>query len=400
MKKRIGLGRDIFKNLIEEECYYIDKTKFIEEIFKEIGKTILFTRPRISGKTLNITMLKSFFDVKKADENRKLFKNLYIENSPIMKEQGKYPVIFLSMFHIDSEESFKYRISDLYGDFYYIRESLDERELKIFDEIYFKESENISDYSLKPLMKMLKEYYNEKVILLIDEYDAPLVKGHKKGKYEEIYNLLDSFYGKILKENEYLKFAVVIGVENFVFNSVNNICSYGVLDKKYSEYFGVTEKELDKVLNDFDQSKNKKEIEKWYGGYKFGENKIYNVCSILKFLSSENEFKVYWKEGGSENYFIKYMIEKFSYVNFLEKLANGENLEVDLKDVITEFEIENGSAFFTFMVSRGFLTVEEKIDYKTYLVKIPNQEVSKFFTKLFINSFKEKSKNNLNLIYL
>ena len=94
------------------------------------------------------------------------------------------------------------------------------------------------------------------------------------------------------------------------------------------------------------------------------------------------------------------MIEKFSYVNFLEKLANGENLEVDLKDVITEFEIENGSAFFTFMVSRGFLTVEEKIDYKTYLVKIPNQEVSKFFTKLFINSFKEKSKNNLNLIYL
>lgn len=390
--KKIPIGVDNFKKLIIDDYFYIDKTKFIEEIFREIGKTVLFTRPRISGKTLNLTMLKSFFDVKKAGKNRKLFKNLYIENSPVMKEQGKYPVIFLSMFHVDSEENFKYKISDIYRDFYYIRESLDERDLKIFDEICFEKSKNISDYSLKPLMKMLKEYYNEKVILLIDEYDAPLVKGHKKGKYGEIYNLLDNFYGEILKENEYLKFAVVTGVENFVFNSVNNICSYGVLDKKYSEYFGVTEKELDKVLSDFDQSKNKKEIEKWYGGYKFGENKIYNVCSILKFLSYENEFKVYWKEGGSENYFIKYMIEKFSYEAFLEKLSNGENLDVDLKNVITEFEIENGSAFFTFMVSRGFLTVEEKIDYQTYLVKIPNQEVSKFFTKLFINSFKEKSK--------
>lgn len=400
MKKRIGLGRDIFKDLIEEKCYYIDKTKFIEEIFKEIGKTILFTRPRISGKTLNLTMLKSFFDIKKSDENRKLFKNLYIENSPIMKEQGKYPVIFLSMFSVDSEEIFKYKISDVYRDFYYIAENLDERNLKIFDEICFTTSKNISNYSLKPLMKMLKEYYNKKVILLIDEYDAPLVKGHKKKKYREIYNLLDNFYGEILKENEYLKFAVVTGVENFVFNSVNNICSYGVLDKKYSEYFGVTEKELDKILSDFDQSKNKKEIEKWYGGYKFGENKIYNICSILKFLSYENEFKVYWREGGSENYFIKYMIDKFSYEDFLEKLANGENLEVDLMNAITELEIENGSAFFIFMVSRGFLTIEEKIDYKTYLVKIPNREVSKFFTKLFISSFREKSKKELDLVYL
>lgn len=271
--------------------------------------------------------------------------------------------------------------------FSYITKKLDERNLKIFEDIVFEKKEKASSYSLKPLMKMLKEYYNKNVILLIDEFDAPLVKGHKKGKYKDIYHLLDGFYEEILKGNEYLKFAVITGVENFIFNGINNTHSYSVVDKKYSEYFGLTEKEIDKILIDFDLVDSKKEIEKWYGGYLYGENKIYNIWSILKFLAHKDELKIYWQEGGSENYFIKYMLKNSSYNYFLETLDRNEILEVNYKDALTEVDIETGSAFFTSMISRGFLTIDKKISYSNYTVKIPNQEVKKSFRKLFINPF-------------
>lgn len=279
------------------------------------------------------------------------------------------------------------KISDIYRKFSYITENLDEIDLRIFENIVLTKEKYTSSYSLKPLMKMLKEYYNKNVILLIDEYDAPLVKGHKNGKYKEIYHLLDVFYGEALKENEYLKFAIITGVENFIFNGANNINKYSVVDKKYSEYFGLTEKEIDKILIDFDLVGTKKEIEKWYGGYLYGENKIYNIWSVLKFLARKDGFGVYWQEGGSENYFIKYMLKNSSYRYFLEILDKNESLEVNYKNVLTEFDIETGNAFFTSMISRGFLTVDKKISYKDYEVKIPNQEVKKFFRKLFINPF-------------
>lgn len=402
MEKRIGTGVSCFEVVIDN-YYHIDKTKIIEEIFNDKEKVKLFTRPRISGKTFTLNMLKNFFDIKESENNKNLFRKLYIEKSLVMKEQGKYPVIFLSMFHIDSEEIFKYKISEIYGEFFYIRETLDEADTKIFNKICFREEECVYNYSLKPLMKMLKKYYNKEIILLIDEYDAPLIKGHKKGEYEKFYKLLDWFYGEILNENEYLKFSVITGVENFKFNNIDDICSYGVLDNKYSEYFGLTERELDKILTDFNQIENKQEIEKWYGGYRYGDTKIYNIWSVLKFLSKENEFTVYWHEGGSENYFIKYMIEKFSFETSLKKLSEGESIEVNFEDTITEEKIENGDSFFTFMISCGFLAIEKKLSGNKYLVKIPNQEVKKFFEKLFIESFKkEKSKHGirLNLEYL
>ena len=188
--KKIPIGVEDFKKIIEENYYYIDKTKFIEDILNDGAQVKLFTRPRRFGKTLNMFMLKYFFDVRDKEKNRELFNNLYIENSPIFSEQGKYPVIFVSMKGVkgtsweEMEKSLRKNLSNLYEEHKYLRENLDERNKKRFEKIWFEEKDGSYEGSLNFLSEILSEYYNEKVFVLIDEYDSPLINAYEFGFYD------------------------------------------------------------------------------------------------------------------------------------------------------------------------------------------------------------------------
>ena len=257
MKKLIPDGISDFKTLIENNYYYVDKTPFISEIGKNVGKTLLFTRPRRFGKTLNMSMLKYFFDIKEANENRKLFKNLEIENLAYFKEQGKYPVIFISMKDI-KEMSFdgaiievKNLLKKVYNQFEFIREKLNEGELIEFDNIWLgKNDENLKN-SLLNLATFLKKYYNQKVVVLIDEYDTPLVSAYRYGYYKEAKNFFSSFYSSALKDNNILQVGVITGIVRVIkagiFSDLNNLSEHSILNKEYDEYFGFLEEEVKNV---------------------------------------------------------------------------------------------------------------------------------------------------------
>ena len=210
--KAVPVGIEDFKELIQDEYYYVDKTLLIDEMLMNKSKVTLFTRPRRFGKTLNMSMLKYFFDVKDKEENKKLFENLKIYDSEYMSEQGKYPVIFISMKDLKGnswEETFndlKSLISDLYAEFKDIRKKMDERDKIKFDKIFYEEEKGNYGTSLKLLSNYLYEYYGKSVIILIDEYDAPIINAFDKGYYNEAINFFQTFYSSALKTNNSLKY--------------------------------------------------------------------------------------------------------------------------------------------------------------------------------------------------
>ena len=394
MKKLIPDGISDFKTLIENNYYYIDKTSFISEVGKNVGKTLLFTRPRRFGKTLNMSMLKYFFDVKEANENRKLFKNLEIENLTYFKEQGKYPVIFISMKDI-KEMSFdgaiievKNLLKKIYNQFEFIREKLNEGELIEFDNIWLgKNDENLKS-SLLNLATFLKKYYNQKVIVLIDEYDTPLVSAYRYDYYNEAKNFFSSFYSSVLKDNNILQVGVVTGIIRVVragiFSDLNNLSEHSILNKEYDEYFGFLEEEVKKALKYYEIDSKLDEVHSWYNGYKFGDIKVYNPWSILKFLS-EKEFKSYWIDT-SENYLIKDILKGANKKTF-EKLNNllfGKEVKEEITGKSTLQEVLEAHDLWELLLFSGYLTIDSKIEKNEYTIKIPNKEVKEFFGDSFI----------------
>ena len=394
MKKLIPDGISDFKTLIENNYYYIDKTSFISEVGKNVGKTLLFTRPRRFGKTLNMSMLKYFFDVKEANENRKLFKNLEIENLAYFKEQGKYPVIFISMKDI-KEMSFdgaiievKNLLKKIYNQFEFIREKLNEGELIEFDNIWLgKNDENLKS-SLLNLATFLKKYYNQKVIVLIDEYDTPLVSAYRYDYYNEAKNFFSSFYSSVLKDNNILQVGVVTGIIRVVragiFSDLNNLSEHSILNKEYDEYFGFLEEEVKKALKYYEIDSKLDEVHSWYNGYKFGDTKVYNSWSILKFLS-EKEFKSYWIDT-SENYLIKDILKGANKKTF-EKLNNllfGKEVKEEITGKSTLQEVLEAHDLWELLLFSGYLTIDSKIEKNEYTIKIPNKEVKEFFGDSFI----------------
>ena len=394
MKKLIADGISDFKTLIENNYYYIDKTSFISEVGKNVGKTLLFTRPRRFGKTLNMSMLKYFFDVKEANENRKLFKNLEIENLTYFKEQGKYPVIFISMKDI-KEMSFdgaiievKNLLKKIYNQFEFIREKLNEGELIEFDNIWLgKNDENLKS-SLLNLATFLKKYYNQKVIVLIDEYDTPLVSAYRYDYYNEAKNFFSSFYSSVLKDNNILQVGVVTGIIRVVragiFSDLNNLSEHSILNKEYDEYFGFLEEEVKKALKYYEIDSKLDEVHSWYNGYKFGDTKVYNPWSILKFLS-EKEFKSYWIDT-SENYLIKDILKGANKKTF-EKLNNllfGKEVKEEITGKSTLQEVLEAHDLWELLLFSGYLTIDSKIEKNEYTIKIPNKEVKEFFGDSFI----------------
>ena len=393
--KRLAIGIDDFRKIIKEDCYYVDKTKFMEAVLEDASNVKLFTRPRRFGKTLNMSMLKYFFDVRDSEENRKLFNGLGIEKSKYIDEQGKYPTILISLKSIkyetweESLEQLKSLLSNLYNEFEYIRECLNESEIELFNDIWFKKENGEYANSLKNLTSFLYKYYKKEVILLIDEYDIPLITAHKYGYYDEIINFYKIFLGEALKTNQYLKMGVLTGIirviKTGIFSDLNNLKVYSILEKKYSEFFGFTEEEVKKALQYFNIEEELANVKYWYDGYKFGNSELYNPWSIINFLDGR-ELKNYWV-GTSENFLIKNILENStSRINeILEKLFNEEEVEEAITGTSDLSILMDSKEVWELLLFSGYLTVKEKIDEDIYSLKLPNMEVKKLFKKEFIN---------------
>ena len=394
MKKLLPDGISDFKTLIENNYYYVDKTPFISEIGKNVGKTLLFTRPRRFGKTLNMSMLKYFFDVREADKNKELFNDLKISETSYFEEQGKYPVIFISMKDIkgnnfeDLKKGIINSISDLYAEYSFLRESLDERDRRKFEKIWFSEQDGSYEDSLKFLAKILCEYYNKKVVVLIDEYDTPLVSAYKYGYYKEAKNFFSGLYGSVLKDNTILQVGVITGIVRVVragiFSELNNLSEHSILDTEYEEYFGFLEEEVREALKNYEIDSKLEEVHSWYNGYKFGDTNVYNPWSILKYLSKK-EFKSYWIDT-SDNYLIKDILKEAEKETF-EKLNNllfGKEIEEEISGKSTLQEVLEAQDLWELLLYSGYLTIDKKIEDNVYSIKIPNNEVKKFFKDSFI----------------
>ena len=393
--KRLAIGIDDFRKIIKEDCYYVDKTKFIEDVLEDASNVKLFTRPRRFGKTLNISMLKYFFDVRDSEENRKLFNGLDIEKSKYINEQGKYPTILISLKSIkyetweESLEQLKSLISNLYNEFEFIRECLNESEIELFNDIWFKKGNGEYANSLKNLTSFLYKYYKKEVILLIDEYDIPLITAHKYGYYDEIINFYKIFLGEALKTNQYLKIGVLTGIirviKTGIFSDLNNLKVYSILEKKYSEFFGFTEEEVKRALQYFNIEEELANVKYWYNGYKFGNSELYNPWSIINFLDGR-ELKNYWV-GTSENFLIKNILENpISRTNeILDRLLNEEEVEEAITGTSDLSILMDSKEVWELLLFSGYLTVKEKIDDDIYSLKLPNIEIKKLFKKEFIN---------------
>ena len=397
MKKGIGVGIEDFKKIIEEDCYYFDKTNYIEELLKDRTEIKLFTRPRRFGKTLNMTTLKYFFDVKNAKENRKLFKDLYIEKSEYFKEQGQYPVIFITMKDLKKNTweqmnfAAKSLISNLYNEFEYIREKLNEKDLIEFEKIWFKKEDGDYDNSLRLLSEYLYNYYQKKVILLIDEYDNPLIVANQNGYYKEAINFYRNLYSSALKTNSNLKMGVLTGIvqvaKEGIFSGLNNVITYNILGNDFETFFGLSEEEVENSLKYFELEYEIEEVKKWYDGYKFGNSEVYNPWSIINYLRTK-ELQAYWVNT-SDNALI-YDNLKNSTVdvfNNLQTLFEGKEIKKEISPFFTFEELSKFDGIWQLMVYNGYLKISEKISNDEYMIKIPNYEIQTFFKKGFIDKF-------------
>ena len=397
MKKGIGVGIEDFKKIIEEDCYYFDKTNYIEELLKDRTEIKLFTRPRRFGKTLNMTTLKYFFDVRNTEENRKLFKDLYIEKSEYFKEQGQYPTIFITLKDTKKnnwEECFskiKIILRDLYEEHSYIKDKLSINEKEEYDKILFKKDDAEYDNALLNLTKYLYNYYQKKVVLLIDEYDSPLITANQFGYYKEAINFFRDFLSSALKTNSNLKMGVLTGIvqvaKEGIFSGLNNVKTYNILGDKFEIFFGLSEEEVEEALKYFEMTYEIEEVKRWYDGYKFGNAEVYNPWSIINYLSDRG-LQAYWVNT-SDNALIYDNLKNSTVDVFkdLEALFEGKAIKKEISPFFTFEELSKFDGIWQLMVYNGYLKINEKLSNDEYMIKIPNYEIQTFFKKGFIDKF-------------
>ena len=410
-RKKLPIGISDFKEIIENNYYYFDKTKFIENILEDGSKVKLFTRPRRFGKTLNISMLKYFFDIKNKNENKKLFENLEISKSEYFEKQGNFFVISISFKNYDAENwesgfnTIKNEIKLLYNEFYLIRDNLNQSDLADFDAIWLKKDNADWINSLFNLTRYLYEISGKKVVVLIDEYDQPIIDSYIKGNYEKCIAFFKAFYGKVLKDNNYLEMGILTGIlrvakEN-VFSGLNNLEVHTILDDEFTEYFGIMENEVEKSLEDFDLKYELNDVQKWYNGYLFGEKKVYIPWSIINFLNRGN-LKSYWVNT-SGNGLIKLYLQKLKNDIFddFSKLLNKESI---LKRINNNMTFENlktnfGKNIWNLFFHSGYLTLADKYDVmkKNASIKIPNKEILEMFSEMFIEIYFKNSETFLDM---
>ena len=396
--KRLAIGVSDFKHLIEEDFYYFDKTKFIEEIIKDGSQVKLFARPRRFGKTLNMSMLKYFFDIKNREENKEIFKDLYIEKTEAFKEQGQYPVIFLSLKDLKAltweqmEKAIKSAISRLFSEYKYLLNDLDKFDTLTFENILLKntELEDLKE-ALKFLTRILYEKYNKKVVVLIDEYDSPLVSAYINGYYEKAKDFFKTFYSTVLKDNSYLQMGVLTGIIRVIkagiFSDLNNLRTYTILSEMYTDSYGLTEEEVVKSLKDYGIEQEISNVKDWYDGYKFGDSEVYNPWSILNFLDFK-ELRAYWVDT-SGNDLIKDVLKNITKntIEALERLFNGEGLKQNISGTSDLSKLLSEDELWELMLFSGYLTVEEKIDQDNYVLRLPNKEVRTLYRKTFFEKY-------------
>ncbi|WP_270465187.1 MULTISPECIES: AAA family ATPase [Fusobacterium] len=396
--KRIGIGVSDFKHLIEEDFYYFDKTKFIDEIIKDGAQVKLFTRPRRFGKTLNMSMLKYFFDIKKADENRKLFKDLYIEKTVSFKEQGQYPVIFLSLKDLkattweEMERKIIITLSDFFSEYEYLLNELTGINFENLKKIIYKEA-SIDDLTtaLKFLTKILYEKYNKKIVVLVDEYDSPLVSAYINGYYEKAKNFFKTFYSLVLKDNNYLQMGVLTGIIRVIkagiFSDLNNLRTYTILSDDYTDSYGLTEEEVEKSLKDYGIEAEISKVKDWYDGYKFGDSEVYNPWSILNFLQ-DKKLRAYWVDTSGNDLINNVLkMRNKNIITALERLFNEEGLRQNISGTSDLSKILSDDEIWELLLFSGYLTVEEKINQDNYILRLPNKEVKSLFRKTFIETY-------------
>ena len=401
-KKAVPVGIEDFERIINEDYYYVDKTMLIEELLINRAPVTLFTRPRRFGKTLNMSMLKYFFDVKNKEENKKLFENLKIYNSEYMSEQGKYPVIFISLKDLKGNtweeclKRLKLFIFDLYAEFEYIREKMNEWDKRKFEKVLYEKEDADYIMSLKFLSDSLYKYYGEKVIILIDEYDAPIINAFDKGYYNEAINFFQTFYSSALKTNNSLKYGILTGITRIIkegiFSGLNNLKVDTILNKKYSEYFGLLESEVIEMLDYFGMKYKIEEVKEWYNGYLFGESEVYNPWSIVNYIDN-GEIKAYWANV-SGNTLLENMLDHAgeSVYDDLKRFTDGESIEKYISDGTTiKSLLSNDDEIWQLLLYSGYLTKaknqEKESDSNIYNLKIPNKEIRKYFGNMFLNRF-------------
>ena len=398
---KLPVGIDDFRKLRESNFYYVDKTRLIEQLLLNWSEVTLFTRPRRFGKTLNMSMLKSFFEI---GTDKSLFDGLYISGNKELCDEnmGKYPVIFLSFKGVEGLEfaSAKRMLCTIIdreiGRHYYLKTSdaLTDEDRTLFTKMLHGQDDNIED-SIRMLSQLLYKHYGQKVVILIDEYDVPLDKAFQNGYYKEMVSIIRGLFGQALKTNEFLQFAVLTGClrvsKESIFTGLNNFEINSIVDIDHDEQFGFTDDEVMKLLLDYDRSERYPDVKEWYDGYHFGNADIYcpwDVINFAKKLVSDPSARpsAFWINS-SGNDMVKRFVDKADQTtrDEIEKLVAGGFVEKQLRLDLTYDEIDNTidnlwSVLFTtgYLTKIGEVKVPDSESY-AYRLVIPNKEVREVF---------------------
>ncbi len=403
----IGIGVSDFKMLRTRNNYYIDKSLYIKDIIDNQSSVILVTRPRRFGKTLNMSMLKYYFDCT-AKNNEELFANLKImeQEEQYTSKLGAYPCIYMTLKDVNDTNyekmllNLKTAVVEMYQEHRYLLDSdkiYPEEKEQIKEILWCKEDENTLKNSVRQLSKYLNRHYDKPVMLFLDEYDVPLQNAYVEGYYEEVIKFFKTFYGTTFKDNPYLEKTVITGVSRVakesIFSGANNFKVYTVFDNEFSDDFGITEKEMDKLIKDFEIQDKKEDIKKWYDGYTIGNlTEIYNPWSILNYLS-DRELVPYWVNTSSNDLIKMTLKNSMVLKEKIERLLQDEELEVyiDQETVIVNIE-QNENNIWGLLLGTGYLKVVETVNKSEglYKVKIPNNEIKELFRSIVRNWFNDK----------
>lgn len=404
-KKKLPIGKSDFKEIIGGNYYYVDKTGFIEEVLEKNYEVTLICRPRRFGKTLNMSALKYFLDMKDAEENRKLFKGLKIEKTEYIKRAGKYPVIFLTLKDLSGKNyqdffsEFKRLISRLFKEHKHLLKLLDEYDFENFDKILRRKDEADYDTALQFLSELYKEYVGVKPVLLIDEYDSPMIIANEKGYYEDVKELMSTFYGSSLKDAP-ISFAVVTGIlrvaKESIFSSLNNLKVSTLLKGDYN-HFGMNETEVEEILKHYNLETTMECAKSWYNGYTFNNQKIYNPWSIINHCDS-GKLESYWVNTSANTLIMELLKEAdLDIKDIFYNLLNGGSARTILDDNMIFGEKYSHSTILYLMFSAGYLTIDrygEEDD--EYYLRIPNLEVKKYFKKTFLNILTNSNRDSFS----
>ena len=397
MKKAMPIGVDDFRELVTKNYCFIDKTRFIKEILEGHSKVTLITRPRRFGKTLNLSMLRYFFSLENGEKNRELFAGLDIERAgeKYMAEQGSRPVVFLTLKGAQSREyegmltSLREILRQCYGRYDCLEDS---EALSPQDKGYFLEVLNQTasvdkfKFALANLLSMLRKHYGREAVLLLDEYDAPIISAWERGYYDECIDFMRVFLSEALKTNESLDFAVLTGVtrvsKESIFSGLNNLRVCSVLSNRYSDIFGFTQEEADKLLSMCGLEARRDDLKTWYDGYLFGSSEIYNPWSVISFIDNDCKFQPYWLNT-SGNSILKALLARIDARKEADLLGllKGKTLNTPIRENIIYADLNSDrSTLYMMLLTAGYLKAvktwkdDRQKDWAS--LQIPNLEIS------------------------